>query len=176
MGNPYTTPTPPAPRPPDTRPLRKRALVWIGGLGVFTAGALLGTTGSDGAQQPVEAKVAPATTITATATVTSAPAPAPTVTETVRAKAKPRPTVTVTRTAAARAAGTGSNSTSTSDSQAGGGGGDSTGTCSIVSNSGNCYAAGQFCRSGDHGASTTDASGTGITCAYRSSAWRWTYS
>ncbi len=56
-----------------------------------------------------------------------------------------------------------------------GGGGDGAGSCSIVSNSGNCYAAGQFCRDGDHGAVTTTADGTKITCAYRSNAWRWTY-
>jgi hypothetical protein len=160
MGNPYTTPTPPAPRPPDTRPLRQRAYVWIGGLGIFTAGALIATTGNGG-PQPVEAKVKPATTITAT--VTATPRPGPTVTETVRAKAKPRPTVTVTRTAAAKAADTS------------GGGQDSVGTCSIVSNSGNCYSAGQFCRSSDHGAATETASGARIKCTYSSNAWRWTY-
>lgn len=160
MGNPYTTPTPPAPRPPDTRPLRQRAYVWIGGLGIFTAGALIATTGSGG-QQPVEAKVKPATTITAT--VTATPRPGPTVTETVKAKAEPRPTVTVTKTAAAKAADTS------------GGGQDGVGTCSIVSNSGNCYSAGQFCRNSDHGAATETASGERIRCTYSSNAWRWTY-
>ncbi|MCX4910963.1 hypothetical protein [Streptomyces sp. NBC_00878] len=166
MANPYTTPTPPTPRPPDTRPLRKRAQVWIGGSGLFIAGALIAATGNGG-QEPVEARVEPATTITAT--VTATPEPGPTVTETVKAKAQPRPTVTVTTTAAAVAADSGS------DSDSDGGGQDSTGTCSIVSNSGNCYSAGQFCRNSDHGADTTTADGTKIKCAYSSNAWRWTY-
>jgi hypothetical protein len=137
--------------------------VWIGGSGLFIAGALIAANGSDG-QEPVETRVKPATTITAT--VTATPEPAPTVTETVKAKTQPRPTATVTRTAAAEAAD--------SDSGSGGGSQDSVGTCSIVSNSGNCYSAGQFCRNSDHGATTTTAAGTKIKCAYSSNAWRWT--
>ncbi|MFJ5028078.1 hypothetical protein ACIQB5_08255 [Streptomyces sp. NPDC088560] len=50
----------------------------------------------------------------------------------------------------------------------------STGTCSIVSAAGNRYAAGEFCRNSDHGAATTDASGTPITCSPSGSRWRWT--
>jgi len=167
MANPYNapTPTPPTPRPPDSRPLRKRVLVWIGGSGLFIAGALIAANGGDG-QEAVETRVKPATTITAT--VTATPEPAPTVTETLRAKTQPRPTVTVTKTAAAEAADSGSGSGS------GGGGQDSVGTCSIRSNSGNCYSAGQFCRNSDHGATTTTAAGTRIKCAYSSNAWRWT--
>ena len=168
MANPYNAPAPipPAPRPPDTRPLRRRPRVWIGGVVLFVAGTLVGTAGNDG-QQPVETKVKPATTITATSTVTATPEPGPTVTETVKAAAKPRPTVTVTKTAVARAAGT--NSGGGSGSQ------DTTGTCSIVSSSGNCYSAGQFCRNSDHGATTTTASGAAIKCTYSSNAWRWSY-
>ncbi|WP_405871249.1 MULTISPECIES: hypothetical protein [unclassified Streptomyces] len=164
MTNPYTAPIPPTPRPPDTRPLRRRPRVWFGGAGLFIAGVVIAATGSSG-QQPVEAKVKPATTITST--VTATPEPGPTVTETVKAKATPRPTVTVTKTAAAKAAHTQSGSQSS--------GGDSTGTCSIVSNAGNCYAAGQFCRNSDHGSVTTTASGATIKCAYSSNSWRWTY-
>lgn len=165
MTNPYTAPIPPPPRPPDIRPLHKRKRVWLGGAGLLVAGALLATP-ANGDKQPVEAKVKPATTVTAT--VTATPEPGPTVTETVmaKAKAKPGPTVTVTRTAAAQAADNGSNNSS---------GQDSVGTCSIKSNSGNCYSAGQFCRNGDHGATTTTASGTPIKCTYSSSRWRWTY-
>ncbi|WP_406124093.1 hypothetical protein [Streptomyces sp. NBC_00989] len=168
MTNPYTTPIPPTPRPPDTRPLYRRVLVWVGGSALFVTGALIGSAGDDG-QQPVETKVKPATTITAT--VTAAPEPGPTVTKTVKAKASPGPTVTVTvtKTATAKAANTGSGSGSGSGSQ------DSAGTCTIVSNAGNCYSAGQFCRNSDHGAITTTASGTKIKCAYSSNAWRWTY-
>ncbi|MFE0730564.1 hypothetical protein ACFW2X_20390 [Streptomyces antibioticus] len=163
MTNPYATPVPPPPRPPDPRPLHKRVLVWVGGTALLITGALIGSAGDDG-QQPVETKVKPATTITAT--VTTTPEPGPTVTETVKAKAKPGPTVTVTKTATARAADSGSGSSS---------GQDSTGTCSIVSNAGNCYSAGQFCRNSDHGAITTTAGGTKIKCTYSSNAWRWTY-
>ncbi|MFF4503108.1 hypothetical protein [Streptomyces sp. NPDC001401] len=162
MTNPYTAPIPPAPRPPDIRPLRKRKRVWLGGAGLLFAGALIASPANSD-KQPVEAKVKPATTITAT--VTATPEPGPTVTETVKAKAKPGPTVTVTRTAAAKAASTGSNSSSQ----------DSVGTCSIKSNSGNCYSAGQFCRNSDHGAVTTTASGATIKCTYSSNAWRWAY-
>ncbi|MET7478087.1 hypothetical protein ABZT17_27510 [Streptomyces sp. NPDC005648] len=161
MTNPYMAPIPPAPRPPDIRPLRRRPRVWAGGTGLLIAGILIGTSGNGGDQQPVEAQAPPAATVTAT--VTATPRPAPTVTETVKAAAKPRPTVTVTRTTTARSAGTT------------GGSHDSTGTCSIVSNSGNCYSAGQFCRNSDHGATTTTAGGTAIRCAYSSNAWRWTY-
>ncbi|MEU1301782.1 hypothetical protein [Streptomyces shenzhenensis] len=162
MANPYTTPMPPTPRQPDTRPLRKRKRVWLGGSGLFIAGALIVGAGNS-EQEPVEARVKPATTITAT--VTATPKPGPTVTETVKAKAEPGPTVTVTKTAAAKAADTNGDSGSQ----------DSTGTCSIVSNSGNCYSAGQFCRNSDHGAITTTAGGARIKCTYSSNAWRWTY-
>ncbi|MGW7518698.1 hypothetical protein ACWGJ2_24230 [Streptomyces sp. NPDC054796] len=170
MTDPYTTPippTPPTPRPPDTRPLHQRALVWAGGAALFLVGTLFGAVGSDGSQ-PAGNTARPATTVTATATTTAEPEPGPTVTETTKAKAKPGPTVTVTKTAPAKAADSGSGSGSDSADE------DSSGTCSIVSSSGNCYSAGQFCRNSDHGATTTTASGTRIKCAYSSNAWRWT--
>ncbi|MER6357945.1 hypothetical protein ABT186_40720 [Streptomyces sp. NPDC001634] len=151
---------PPAPGRPDSRPLYKRKRVWFGGLSLFTLGALIASTG--GSEPAAETKAAPTATVTATATVTETPkaSPAPTVIKTKTVKT-PGPTVTVTE--AAQAAGS-SNS-----------GNSDTGTCSIVSNSGNCYEAGQFCRSSDHGAVTTDAAGASIKCNYRSNAWRWTY-
>ncbi|RFC69913.1 hypothetical protein [Streptomyces sp. AcE210] len=167
MTNAYTTP--PAPRPVDTRPLRKRKRVWLGGSGLLLTGALIVGAGN-GDQQPVAAEAKPAPTVTAT--VTATPEPAPTVTETVKAKAKPRPTVTVTKTARAAAA-TGSDTGS--DTGSGSGSQDTTGTCSIVSNAGNCYSAGQFCRNSDHGAVTTNQGGTRIKCVYSSNAWRWSY-
>lgn len=168
MTNPYTAPMPP--RQPQTSPLHKRAVVWIGGTALFITGVLIGSTGGD-EQQSVDAKVRPATTVTATVTATPEPAPTVTETETVKVKAKPAPTVTVTRTAQARTADTGSGSGSGSG---GGGGGGSTGTCTIVSNAGNCYAPGQFCRNADHGATTSTASGTRITCVSSGNSWRWT--
>lgn len=161
MTHPYAMP--PAPRPPDTRPWRKRKRVWAAGILVFGLGAMGGT---QSAQDEVDAAKAAAArprptitvTATATATVTATPKPRATVTKTVRT---PGPTKTVTEAAQ----GAGVDTSGSSD----------TGTCSIVSNSGNCYEAGQYCRNRDHGASTTDAGGTGITCAYRNG-WRWTYS
>ncbi|MFI8786311.1 hypothetical protein [Streptomyces sp. NPDC055105] len=167
MTNAYTTP--PAPRPVDTRPLRKRKRVWLGGSGLLLTGALIVGAGN-GDQKPVAAEAKPAPTVTAT--VTATPEPAPTVTETIKAKAKPRPTVTVTKTARP-AADTGSDTRS--DTANGSGSQDTAGTCSIVSNAGDCYSAGQFCRNSDHGAVTTNEGGTRIRCVYSSNAWRWTY-
>ncbi|MDX3646519.1 hypothetical protein, partial [Streptomyces sp. MB09-02B] len=161
-------------RPPDTRPLHKRVLVWIGGAGLLIAGSVIGSAGNDG-QEAVQAATKPRATVTAT--VTATPEPAPTVTETVEAKAKPRPTVTVTKTATAKAAeaDTDTDTDTDTDNSDSGGGQEDPGTCSIVSNSGNCYSAGQFCRNSDHGAVTTTEDGTEIKCAYSSNAWRWTY-
>ncbi|MGW2842741.1 hypothetical protein ACWCWD_33755 [Streptomyces sp. NPDC001493] len=47
--------------------------------------------------------------------------------------------------------------------------------CSIRSNAGNCYRAGQFCRSTDVGATTTDEAGRAITCSLSSGRNRWHY-
>ncbi|QFQ99624.1 hypothetical protein F9278_29620 [Streptomyces phaeolivaceus] len=171
MTNPYTGPTPPpppVPRPPDTRPPHKRVLVWIGGAGLLIAGSVIGSAGNDG-QEAVQTTAKPRTTVTAT--VTATPEPGPTVTETVEAEAKPRPTVTVTKTATAKSADSAADGQDDTGTDAG----TDTGTCSIVSNSGNCYSAGQFCRNSDHGAVTTTEDGTEIKCAYSSNAWRWTY-
>ncbi|WP_181766115.1 hypothetical protein [Streptomyces albidus (ex Kaewkla and Franco 2022)] len=161
MTDPYSSPIPPAPRPPNARPLHTRVFVWAGGLALLIAGTIIGSAVDD-EQRIVETRAKPTKTVSAT--VTATPEPGPTVTETIKAKTKPAPTVTVTKTATAKAAG--------SDSS---GGQDSTDTCTIVSNAGNCYSAGQFCRNSDHGAITTTTSGTKIKCAYSSNAWRWTY-
>lgn len=164
MTQPYYTPPQPQqpPRPPDSRPLHRRKRVWAGGLLLLLVGSGIGASG-DNNTAPVAAKPAVHVTTTATATVTATPKPAPTVTKT--AKAKPAPTVTVTKTADSVDLGSSSSDNSASDS----------GTCSIRSNAGNCYSAGQYCRNSDHGATTTDASGTPITCSSSGSRWRWTY-
>jgi hypothetical protein len=47
--------------------------------------------------------------------------------------------------------------------------------CSIRSNAGNCYKAGQFCRKADLGATTTDANGRDITCKMVSGKPHWHY-
>jgi len=158
---------PPAPRPPDTRPWRKRKRVWAAGILLFGLGAMGGTQSAQdevNAAKAAAARPRPTFTMTATATVTATPKPRVTVTKRVTATKTvrmPGPTKTVTEAAQ----DTGADTSGSSD----------TGTCSIVSNSGNCYEAGQYCRNSDHGSSTTDAGGASITCTYRNG-WRWTYS
>ncbi|OLZ70503.1 hypothetical protein AV521_15385 [Streptomyces sp. IMTB 2501] len=159
MNNPRITP--PTPRPMDARPLYKRKRVWIGGFVLMVIGSAIGQSGAH--DEAVKAAAEAKPTVTATATVTATPKPAVTVIKT--AKPAPPATVTVTRT---ETADTGNSSLNTGSSNSG--------TCSIVSNAGNCYSAGEFCRNSDHGATTTDASGTSITCSLSGSRWRWTYS
>lgn len=173
--NPYGTPGPSTTHP--ARPLHKRVLVWVGGAALLATGTLIGSAGSDG-QETVAAKAAPATTVTARATVTATatPEPGPTVTKTTKAEPEPAPTVTVTVTKTTRASTTTSGGEDSADDTgySDTAGTEDTGTCSIVSSSGNCYSPGQYCRNSDHGARTTTAAGTAITCSYRSNAWRWT--
>ncbi|WP_369368836.1 hypothetical protein AB5L52_08635 [Streptomyces sp. CG4] len=159
MNNPHIVP--PAPHPRNTRPLHKRKRVWIGGFVLMAIGSAIGQ--SDAHDDAVKAAAEARPTVTATATVTATPKPAVTVTKTARPA--PAPAVTVTKT---ETADTSNSSLDTGSSNSG--------TCSIVSNAGNCYSAGEFCRNGDHGATTTDASGTSITCSPSGGRWRWTYS
>lgn len=157
--------------------LSRRKRIWIGGIALFAFGAVGCTqSGQDDAASVAATSAAPAptvtVTVTATATETATPAPAPTVTKTKTVKV-PGPTVTATVT---RATSSGSGSGSGSGgSGSGGGGTTATSTCSIRSNAGNCYRAGQFCRNSDHGALTTTATGARIKCGYSGSAWRWSY-
>ncbi|MEU2925187.1 hypothetical protein ABZ636_09000 [Streptomyces sp. NPDC007251] len=145
---------------PYKRPYR-RVRLWAAGVALLAAGTA-GCGQSGGAAKASAPTPRPTVTVTATATVTAEPEPGPTVTRTKTVRT-PGPTVTVTRAASGtvRSGGTG--------------GGSGSSTCSIVSNAGNCYQAGQFCRSSDHGATTTTAGGTPIRCSYSGSAWRWTY-
>lgn len=138
--NPYTSPPP---RPSDSRPLHRRKRVWAAAVALFAAGAIGGTQSAHdeaAAASAPRTAVTTAVTATATATVTetASPVAAPTVTKTKTVK-KPGPTVTVTVTRAA------SGTVRSDDTGAG------TGTCSLVSNAGNCYSAGQFCRKGTTG-------------------------
>ncbi|MEU1621639.1 hypothetical protein ABZ479_30630 [Streptomyces sp. NPDC005722] len=55
------------------------------------------------------------------------------------------------------------------------GSGDTSATCEIVSNSGNCYNAGQFCRAADVGRSTHAGNGRTIHCRDEGSVNRWNY-
>ncbi|WP_306191631.1 hypothetical protein, partial [Streptomyces sp. MK5] len=126
-----------------------------------------------GQDTPAKTVAAPTVRVTTTATQTVTATPQPTVTVTKTAKPKPAPTVTVTETEQASSSDSYSGSNSSSDDSSNGS--TNTGTCSITSNAGNCYRAGQYCRNSDHGASTTTASGTPITCRYSSGARRWSY-
>ncbi|MCP9956196.1 hypothetical protein [Streptomyces sudanensis] len=156
-------------RPTGSRTLRTHAWMRVAGVALLTLGlAGCQEAGRDGADavRTAAPRPTPTVTVTTTVTATARPAPTPTVTRT-KTVTRPGPTVTVTETAqAARFGSSGSD----------GGGSDGSGTCSIVSNSGNCYKAGQFCRNSDHGADTTTAGGTRITCTYSANAWRWVYS
>ncbi|WJV44717.1 hypothetical protein [Streptomyces flavofungini] len=155
--------TPPEPLRADTRPLHRRKRVWLGGIALFALGALGGTSaGEDAAAGTPSPKVTVTATATATAMVTETASPEPraTVTKTVKAQA---PTPTPSRRTTAPAA---PSPTAKAPAE----------KCSILSNSGNCYRAGQFCRNSDHGAATTTASGQRITCRLSSNAWRWVYS
>lgn len=175
--NPYTQP--PRAAAVTERPLYKRKRVWAAGVALFAFGAIGGTQSAQDevrAAQAVAAKPAPTVTVTATATATETakPEPAPTVTRTKRVET-PGPRVTVT--VAPATGGSGGSGSGSNGGGGGGGGGstDTTGTCSIRSNAGNCYQAGQFCRNSDHGAVTTTSSGARIKCAASGNSWRWTY-
>ncbi|MFJ3715949.1 hypothetical protein [Streptomyces sp. NPDC090057] len=157
--------------PAGARPPHRRRRLWAACVALLAAGAVGCGSAHDTAAGASTPAPRPTVTVSVTATVTETaePEPAPTVTKT-RTVHKPGPTVTVTRRAYGSSGSSGSVSTgSGSDS------GSGSGTCSITSNAGNCYAAGQFCRNSDHGATTTTASGTRIRCSYSGSAWRWTY-
>lgn len=55
-------------------------------------------------------------------------------------------------------------------------GGDAGTSCSITTDSGNCYKDGEFCKKADRGLSTTDADGRSITCVEESGSLHWKYS
>ncbi|MGW3113346.1 hypothetical protein [Streptomyces sp. NPDC001091] len=66
-------------------------------------------------------------------------------------------------------------STGTSSSSGGSSGGGAGTACEIVSNAGNCYNAGQFCRNADVGSSTHAGNGRLIFCRDEGSRNRWNY-
>ena len=92
-------------------------------------------------------------TATATATATHHAAPTPTHRPTT-ARPAPAPTHRASKKPAPTKAAT---------------------TCEIVSNAGNCYQAGQFCRAADLGRETHDAAGRLLRCAEKSGRPHWGY-
>lgn len=50
------------------------------------------------------------------------------------------------------------------------------GACHPTASSGNCYSAGEFCSSAEHGESGTDKNGAAIVCEQNGSYWRWEHS
>ena len=152
------------------------------------AGALLAAALFATACEPTD-QVAPAPAATHSSsapapspspTPTPTPTPSPTASPTPTPEASPTPTpapTTAAPTPAApaktAAAPTAARTTSkppapqptpTRTQQAAG--------CHPLSNAGNCYQAGQFCRASDHGVSGTDASGRVIVCVDKNG-WRW---
>ncbi|MDX3099067.1 hypothetical protein PV703_30930 [Streptomyces sp. ME01-24h] len=168
--HPYNTPPQPQQPPPvklAPKWARKRYVVpAIGAAFIIGIGAAGSGQAANSDAEPVSARPQPTVTVTATAT------------ETVQAK--PAPAVTATKTVKVRVTVTAKVASNSGSGGSGGGTGSGSsrhaGTCSIVSNAGNCYSAGQFCRNSDHGATTTTASGARIECAYSANAWRWTFS
>lgn len=75
----------------------------------------------------------------------------------------------------ATAGSTGGTGSAASSGTGGTGGGSAGTTCEIVSNAGNCYDAGQFCRNSDVGSSTHAANGRLIHCRDEGSRNRWNY-
>ena len=90
--------------------------------------------------------VAPTTTTTATTTTTTAPPPPPPTTTT----SPPPPTTVPPPTTSPPPAA----------------------SCSPLTNGGNCYEPGEYCRASDHGASGTAGDGEPITCE-DNNGWRW---
>ncbi|MFD7730429.1 hypothetical protein ACFV6F_08595 [Kitasatospora phosalacinea] len=109
---------------------------------------------------------------TPTPTPTPSPTPTPTPEPTVAATTAPPKPATATKAAATPTAARTTSKppapkptpTPTHTQPAAG--------CHPLSNAGNCYKAGQFCRDSDHGASGTDASGRVIVCVDKNG-WRW---
>ena len=136
--------------------------------GTILLSLVLAACGPDAPSPSAAAKpTAPASTAPAPAPVASSPAPAPTAAaptapgtvHPTTPKPKPAPTHgTAAPTAAAPVAPPAA-----------------AGSCSIRSNAGNCYQAGQFCRDADLGKSTTDAADRAITCGMESGKPHWHY-
>ncbi|RLU81328.1 hypothetical protein CTZ27_32830 [Streptomyces griseocarneus] len=145
------------------RPVFRHRLAAAGGLVLAAALALTGCTGDD--KTSTSSTTSPS--VSSSVSTTAIPSPTPTNSPTPSASPTHRPSPEApdpTEAAPApapkhtRGSATGSSGNT---------------TCEILSNAGNCYKAGQFCRSGDVGASTHDAHGRLITCGAGSGRPRW---
>ncbi|MFC5146912.1 hypothetical protein [Streptomyces aureoversilis] len=168
--------SPASPESPSSSALRRR---WVAACGIALAGVLTlaGCTGGDEDTSPGK-KPSPAVSASVSATPSPSPSPstppsdAPTTAPSRSAAPSPvlpkPPRRTATPPAAEQTGAAGSAARTPAPGNAGT-------TCEIRSNAGNCYKAGQFCRSSDAGARTHDAQGRVIICGSDSGKPRWHY-
>ncbi|MFI8261410.1 hypothetical protein [Streptomyces sp. NPDC085665] len=113
----------------------------------------------------------PPPSVTATPSPSATPTPTPTPTPAVQVPdAKPAPTRTVSSGSTGSAPKPPVTKAPTKEASHPAGG-----ACEIVSNAGNCYKAGQFCRKADLGRSTHAENGRLIHCRLDGSQPRWQY-
>ncbi|MCC3770651.1 hypothetical protein [Streptomyces sp. UNOC14_S4] len=148
---------------------RHRRLAAAGGLLLAAALTLTGCTGDDKTSTGSAASPSATTTAIPSPTPTDSPSPSaspahrPSSKAPAPAKAAPTPDPDGDAAAAPAPKRTHGSTTGSSRSAA----------CEILSNAGNCYEAGQFCRTRDVGSSTHDAHGRLITCGTGSGRPRW---
>ncbi|MEV7213612.1 hypothetical protein AB0O31_11035 [Kitasatospora cineracea] len=125
---------------------------------------------------PSHSSSAPAPSPSPTPTPTPTPTPEPAQTPEATPTPTPEPTAAATtqppKTAATKPATTPTAARTTSKPPAEPAHTQQAAGCHPLSNAGNCYKAGQFCRAGDHGVSGTDATGRTIVCVDKNG-WRW---
>ncbi|MGW1196580.1 hypothetical protein ACWD4B_12130 [Streptomyces sp. NPDC002536] len=143
----------------------RRRLVAGCGIALAAALTLTGCTGDD------KAPTGSATSPSASASAAPSPAPADTVTPSASPTTVPK--APASTKAAPTADSDGAAAPPAPKRTHGSTGSRGNATCEIRSNAGNCYKAGEFCRTGDVGASTHDAGGRLITCVSGSGRPRW---
>ncbi|MFI1103891.1 hypothetical protein [Streptomyces melanogenes] len=162
-------------RPTHSRRARAAAFAGAALAAVLTlAGCQDGTSGAASAPPSLTASATPGTgsptapSSTAPATTPAAsPSPTPTPSRTAVKPHTPAPAPTKSRTPKPPAAGGDPSTKATASTRSG--------SCEIVSNAGNCYNAGQFCRKADLGRSTHAANGRMIYCRTVSGRPHWQY-
>ncbi|MFC5720986.1 hypothetical protein ACFP1Z_12490 [Streptomyces gamaensis] len=169
-----------APRPALRRSLARR-LAAPCGFALAATLALTGCTGDDKtptgstASPSVTASAVPSPTPTESATPSATP-PSPTAEARTSAPTKPAPVPPApTKAASAQEANDDTAAPPAPKRTHTGTGSSGKAACEIRSNAGNCYQAGEFCRSRDVGASTHDAHGQFITCGSGGGRPRWHY-